>query len=119
MRPGIPNALDPPLATLVDKVVLFPVVNGVIGTGTTARFDLVGFVGAKVCGYWISSHSKRTGQSLRRLARGSLLNAKPNPVRFIQFRYVSYSAGYSGGGPVCSFGDRTCQYAILSAQLYK
>ena len=119
VRTGIPNALDPPLETLLDQVVLFPVVRGVIGNGNGATFDLIGFVSARVCGYWISNTRHGESSCYDAAKAAPYIGARPNAVRFIQFRFVSYSAGYSGGGPTCDFSTPECRFAILGAQLYR
>jgi hypothetical protein len=60
--PGDPGANLGPVTTqldsLIDQIVLFPVVTGYTpgsGSGSNGRFDLVGFVGAKVCAYYLSN----------------------------------------------------------------
>lgn len=112
------NSLRDELAAILDEVVIFPVVRGYTsgtGGGATGRFDLVGFLTAKVCGYRANAFSG-TGSCYDASKAQPYLDAR---VEFIQFRFVDYSVGYSGGGPTCDFTDPDCRYAILSAQLYR
>ena len=118
--PGMPGPgkIDGPLSGLIDQVVLFPVVSGYAAPskgGDNARFNLVGFVGAKVCAYRLNN--KVDTGSCYDAAKAAPYNA--SKVNYIQFQYVSYSTGYSGGGPTCSFTNPSCRFAILSAQLYR
>lgn len=109
------------LDTLVDQVVLFPVVTGYTpgsGPGSNGRFNLIGFVGAKVCAYYVSNTQYKYGSCYDAAKAAPYQAARPR-VRFIQFQYVSYTGGYSGGGATCSFSAPECKYAILSAQLYR
>lgn len=117
--PGMPGPgkLDSALDSLIDKVVLFPVVTGYTkGSGNNATFSLVGFVGAKVCGYRLNNKVNTTGSCYDAAKAAPYNSAK---VNFIQFRYVTYTGGYSGQGTTCNFTDPNCKYAILAAQLYR
>jgi hypothetical protein len=121
VEPGTPGpgALSGPLDTLVDQVILLPVVSNYTpgsGPGANAKFNLVGFVSAKVCGYWLSNAKFKNGTCYNATKAAPYLAAS---IKYIQFRYVDYTTGYSGGGATCTFTDPTCKYAILSAQLYK
>lgn len=123
--PGDPGAnlgpIQAELDTLIDQVVLFPVVSGYVpgsGGGSNGRFDVEGFVSAKVCAYYIDQTKYDYGSCYDAAQAVPYQAARPR-VSFIQFQYVSYSAGYSGGGPTCNFTDSDCEYAILSAQLYR
>ncbi|MDH4159693.1 MAG: pilus assembly protein [Actinomycetota bacterium] len=110
------NELD----TIVDQVVLFPVVTGFTqGPGNNASFNLVGFVAAKVCGYYVGIGSPTQGSCYDAAKAAPYISANPR-VRFIQFQYFDrFTGGYAGGGPTCNFTDPSCKYAILSAQLYR
>lgn len=115
--PGMPGpgALTGALDSIVDQVVLFPVVTQFTGgSGNNASFNLVGFVGAKVCGYRLNN--KSNAGSCYDVAQAGSYNKQ---VDFIQFRYVTYTGGYTGQGPTCTFTDPNCTYAILGAQLYR
>ena len=123
--PGDPGANLAPvqgeLDVIIDQVVLFPVVSGYVagtGGGSNGRFNVVGFVGAKVCAYYIDQTKYNYGSCYDAAKAAPYQAARPR-VSFIQYQYVSYSTGYSGGGPTCNFSDPSCTYAILSAQLYK
>jgi Flp pilus assembly protein TadG len=118
--PGMPGPgkIDGPLSGLIGKVVLFPVVTDYTAPskpGDNARFNLVGFVGAQVCGYRLNNKVE-TGACFDSTKAAPYDTAK---VNYIQFRYVDYVSSYGGGGAVCSFSDPKCEYAILSSQLYK
>jgi hypothetical protein len=123
--PGDPGANLAPiqgeLDSIIDEVVLFPVVSGYVagtGGGSNGRFDVVGFIGAKVCAYYLDETKYNYGSCYDPVKAAPYQAERPR-VRFIQFQYVSYSTGYSGGGPTCEFTDPDCEYAILSAQLYR
>jgi hypothetical protein len=114
-------ALDTYLRPLVNQVILLPVVTRYTpgsGPGANGRFDLVGFVSARVCGYYVGGPTPEKGSCYSDTKAAPYLAARPR-INFIQFRYVDYSTGYAGGGPTCKFTDPTCKYAILSAQLYR
>ncbi len=118
--PGMPGPgkLDGPMTGLIDQIVLFPVVTGYTPpskSGSNARFDLIGFVAAKVCAFRLNNKTG-TGSCYDAAKAAPYNTAK---VNYIQFQYVDYTTGYSGGGAICSFTDPKCKYAILSAQLYK
>ncbi len=108
------------LDTIVDQIVLFPVVTGFTGgPGNNASFNLVGFVAAKVCGYYVGIGSPRQ-DSCYDAAKALPYTSAIRRVRFIQFQYFDrFTGGYAGGGPTCDFTDPSCKYAILSAQLYR
>lgn len=114
-------AVDEELDTLVGQVVLFPVVTGFTGGGgNTGSFNLVGFVAAEVCGYYADRTKFLFGDCYDSAKGQPYIDARPNAVSFIQFRYVDdYTGGYSGAGPTCDFTDPECEFAILSAQLYR
>jgi Flp pilus assembly protein TadG len=123
--PGDPGANLGPVTTqldsLIDQIVLFPVVTGYTpgsGSGSNGRFDLVGFVGAKVCAYYLSNTQYNYGSCYDAAKAAPYQSARPR-VRFIQFQYVDYTTSYSGGGATCNFTDPKCKFAILGAQLYR
>jgi len=112
-----PGEIDGPLTSLLDQVVLLPVVtryNHTRGVNNPS-FDTVAFVGAKICGYSLNN----------KIGRGSCWDASKaakyidNKVDFLEFQYVNYStSSYPGAGGSCAFGS-SCDMGVTGVSLYK
>ncbi len=72
-----------------------------------------------MCGYYLDRTKYKFGSCYDPVKAAPYINARPNAVRFIQYRYVDYTTGYSGSGLTCNFTASNCKNAILSAQLWK
>jgi hypothetical protein len=120
--PGMPGPgkIDGPLDTLLNQVILLPVVtqytetNG-NGGGNNASFNTVAFVGARVCGYSLNNKIGK-GTCWDNAKAQQYLNEK---VDFLQFRYFSYStSSYPGATGTCKFGS-VCDEGVTGVSLYK
>jgi hypothetical protein len=99
------NALSAEMdAMMTTRDILLPVFDTVSGSGSNARFHLVGFLSATPCRYRINN---QTGPDPSRVNPSCGAAPYPAPNDYLQLRYSRY-VPVGSLNPTCSLGVPTC-----------